>query len=39
MRNKLQQFGLIAFGILMGVAISLNYSAVAQREGDRKSVV
>ena len=33
MRNKLQQFGLIAFGILMGVAISLNYSAVAQREG------
>jgi carboxyl-terminal processing protease len=32
MRNKLQQFGLIALGILMGVAISLNYSAVAQKE-------
>src|SRR3990167_6593591 len=32
MRNKLQQFGLIALGILMGVAISLNFSAVAQKE-------
>jgi carboxyl-terminal processing protease len=31
MRNKLQQFGLIAAGILIGVAISLNYSAVAQK--------
>jgi carboxyl-terminal processing protease len=33
MRNKLQQLGLIAVGILAGVAISLNFSAVAQREG------
>jgi carboxyl-terminal processing protease len=31
MRIKLQQFGLIAAGVLIGVAISLNYSAVAQR--------
>ncbi|MFN7085099.1 MAG: S41 family peptidase [Burkholderiales bacterium] len=31
-RNKLQQFGLIAIGVLMGVAISLNFSAVAQKE-------
>ena len=33
MRNKLGQFGLIIAGIVIGVAISLNYSAVAQREG------
>ena len=33
MRNKLQQFSLIVLGILMGVAISLNFSAVAQKEG------
>ena len=31
MRIKLQQFGLIAAGVLIGVAISLNYSAVAQK--------
>ena len=33
MRNKLGQFGLIIAGIVIGVAISLNYSAVAQRDG------
>src|SRR5438128_1692808 len=33
MRNKLGQFGLIIAGVLIGVAISLNFSAVAQREG------
>jgi len=32
MRNKLQQFGLIAVGVLLGVMISLNFSAVAQKE-------
>ncbi len=32
MRNKLQQFGLIALGVCLGVMISLNFSAVAQRE-------
>ena len=32
MRNKLGQFGLIVVGVLIGVAISLNFSAVAQRE-------
>ena len=32
MRNKLGQFGLIIAGVLIGVAISLNFSAVAQRE-------
>jgi len=32
MRNKLQQFGLIAVGVLIGVLVSLNFSAVAQRE-------
>jgi len=32
MRNKLQQFGLIAVGVLLGVLISLNFSAVAQKE-------
>ena len=32
MRNKLGQFGLIIAGIVIGVAISLNFSAVAQRE-------
>jgi carboxyl-terminal processing protease len=31
MRIKIQQFGLIAAGVLIGVAISLNYSAVAQK--------
>jgi carboxyl-terminal processing protease len=32
MRNKLQQFGLIALGVCLGVMISLNFSAVAQRD-------
>jgi carboxyl-terminal processing protease len=32
MRKKFQQFGLIALGVIMGVAISLNFSAVAQKE-------
>ena len=31
MRNKLQQFGLIVVGVLAGVMISLNFSAVAQK--------
>src|SRR5918993_2700558 len=33
MRKKFSQFGLIVVGVLTGVAISLNYSAVAQRDG------
>src|SRR5919107_5465677 len=33
MRNKFSQFGLIVVGVLIGVAISLNFSAVAQRDG------
>src|SRR4051812_9108797 len=32
MRSKVQQFGLIALGVCLGVMISLNFSAVAQRE-------
>ncbi len=32
MRSKLNQLGLIIVGVLFGVAISLNYSAIAQRE-------
>ncbi len=32
MRSRLNQFGLIIVGVLFGVAISLNYSAIAQRE-------
>src|SRR5499427_3854208 len=32
MRNKLQQLSLIALGVCLGVMISLNFSAVAQRE-------
>ncbi len=32
MRNKLGQIGLVIGGIVIGVAISLNFSAVAQRE-------
>ena len=32
MRSKLQQLGLIALGICAGVMISLNFSAVAQRD-------
>src|SRR5215213_9508080 len=31
MRNKFSQFGLIVVGVLIGVAISLNFSAVAQK--------
>jgi carboxyl-terminal processing protease len=31
MRNKLHQIGLLAVGALIGVAISLNFSAVAQK--------
>jgi len=32
MRSKLQQLGLIALGVFLGVTISLNFSAVAQRD-------
>ena len=32
MRKKLQQFGLVALGVCLGVMISLNFSAVAQRD-------
>ncbi|MGH8750142.1 MAG: S41 family peptidase [Burkholderiales bacterium] len=32
MRNKLQQLGLIMLGALLGVALSLNFSAVAQKD-------
>ena len=32
MRNKLHQFGLIAIGALLGVLVSLNLTAVAQRD-------
>src|ERR1044072_7372919 len=32
MRNKFSQFGLIVVGVLIGVALSLNFSAVAQRD-------
>ena len=31
MRYKLQQIGLIVVGVLVGIAVSLNYSAVAQK--------
>jgi len=31
MRNKLQHLGLLTVGVLIGVAVSLNYSAVAQK--------
>jgi len=31
MRSKFSQLGLVICGVLIGVAISLNYSAVAQR--------
>lgn len=33
MRNKFGHFGLIVVGVLIGVAISINFSAVAQRDG------
>ena len=32
MRSKMQQLGLIALGVCLGVMISLNFSAVAERE-------
>ncbi len=32
MRNKLQQAGLILLGLIAGISISLNYSAIAQKE-------
>ena len=32
MRNKLQQAGLILFGLIAGIFISLNFSAIAQKE-------
>jgi carboxyl-terminal processing protease len=32
MRNKLHQIGLVVIGVLIGVAVSLNFSAVAQKE-------
>ena len=32
MRNRLQKVGLVVAGVLIGVAISLNFSAVAQKE-------
>jgi carboxyl-terminal processing protease len=35
MRNKVKQAGLLAVGILAGVLLSLNFSAVAQREAAR----
>jgi len=31
MRKKLNQFGLLVIGVLIGVAVSLNFSAVAQK--------
>ena len=39
MRNKLGQIGLIIAGIVIGVAISLNFSAVAQRDGASKQTL
>jgi len=32
MSNKLQRFGLVIAGVVIGVAISLNFSAVAQKD-------
>ena len=32
MRNKLQQAGLILLGLIAGISISLNYSAIAQKD-------
>ncbi len=32
MRNKLQQAGLVLFGLIAGVFISLNFSAIAQKD-------
>jgi carboxyl-terminal processing protease len=39
MRNKLGQFGLIVAGVLIGIAISLNFSAVAQRDGAARALL
>jgi carboxyl-terminal processing protease len=39
MRNKLGQFGLIVAGVLIGVAISLNFSAVAQRDSGSRPLL
>jgi carboxyl-terminal processing protease len=39
MRNKLGQFGLIVAGVLIGIAISLNFSAVAQRDSSARAVL
>ena len=36
MRNKFKQFGLILVGVFAGVALSLNFSAVAQRDAGGK---
>jgi len=35
MTSKLQKFGLVALGALAGVLLSLNFSAIAQKEGAR----
>jgi carboxyl-terminal processing protease len=35
MKNKLQKVGLVVLGALAGVLLSLNFSAIAQREGAR----
>ena len=35
MRSKLQKIGLISAGIVLGVALTLNYAAVADREATR----
>ena len=35
MRSKLSQIGLIVVGVLLGVLISLNFSAVAQRDASK----
>ncbi|MCC6474266.1 MAG: S41 family peptidase [Burkholderiales bacterium] len=35
MRNRVKQAGLVAVGVLAGVLLSLNFSAVAQRESAR----
>ena len=32
MRSKLQKIGLVSAGVLLGAALTLNYSAVADRE-------
>ncbi len=32
MRNKLQQAGLVLFGLIAGIFVSLNFSAIAQKD-------